>query len=124
MSKIGGTTEYVMVALYAASILGSMLLFSFVQDRQQKFLFAGMSLIFIGFIIRVPAGVGLYWITTNIWTICQNGLVKRTMGHHFPVVEKQEKAKIGKQPRTSRNPPKASGSGGSAQRRNRPKKRR
>jgi YidC/Oxa1 family membrane protein insertase len=125
LSRIGGTTEYVMVVLYAASMLGSMLLFSFVQDRQQKFLFAGMSLVFIGFIIRVPAGVGLYWITTNIWTICQNGLVKRTMGHHFPVVEKQEKAKAGKQPRTSRNPPKDDpGSGGSPARRNRPKKRR
>ncbi len=114
LSKIGGTTEYVMVILYAASMLGSMLLFSFVQDRQQKFLFAGMSLIFIGFIIRVPAGVGIYWITTNIWTICQNGLVKRTMGHHFPVIEKQEKAKAGKQPRTSRNPPKDAGGAGTS----------
>ena len=40
LGKIGGTTELVMVVLYAASMLGSMLLFSFVQDRQQKFLFA------------------------------------------------------------------------------------
>jgi YidC/Oxa1 family membrane protein insertase len=124
LSKIGGTTEYVMLVLYAASMLGSMLLFSFVQDRQQKFMFAGMSLIFITFIIRVPAGVGLYWITTNIWTICQNGLVKRTMGHHFPVVEKQEKAKAAQQPRSSRNPPKDPGTGGTPARRNRPKKRR
>jgi YidC/Oxa1 family membrane protein insertase len=124
LGKIGGTTELVMVVLYAASMLGSMLLFSFVQDRQQKFLFAGMSLFFITFIIRVPAGVGIYWITTNIWTICQNGLVKRTMGHHFPVVEKQEKAKMGKQPRTSRNPPKDAGASSAPPRRSRPKKRR
>jgi YidC/Oxa1 family membrane protein insertase len=133
LNQIGGLTMYIMVVLYAASMLGSMLLFSFVQDRQQKFLFAGMSMFFIVFILQVPAGVGIYWITTNIWTICQNGLVKRTMGHHFPVIEKQEKSKAGKQPRTSRNPPKDAGgsgnSGGSPKaatpaRRNRPKKRR
>jgi membrane protein insertase Oxa1/YidC/SpoIIIJ len=105
-------------------MLGSMLLFSFVQDRQQKFLFAGMSMVFILFILQVPAGVGIYWITTNIWTICQNGLVKRTMGHHFPVVEKQEKAKAGQQPRTSRNPPKDPGAGGTPARKKRSKKRR
>ncbi len=80
-------------AVLRLSMLGSTLLFSFVQDRQQKFLFASMSMIFITFILRVPAGVGIYWITTNVWTICQKGLVKRTMGHHFPVVEKQEKEK-------------------------------
>jgi YidC/Oxa1 family membrane protein insertase len=96
-----------MVLLYSSSMLGSTLLFSFVQDRQQKYLFASMSVIFIPFILRVPAGVGVYWITTNIWTICQNGLVKRTMGHHFPVVQKEEKQKHAQQPRTSRNPPKA-----------------
>ena len=88
-------------------MLGSTLLFSFVQDRQQKFLFASMSVIFIPFILRVPAGVGIYWITTNLWTICQQGIVKRTMGHHFPAVQKEEKQKHAQQPRSSRNPPKA-----------------
>ena len=73
-----------MVVLYSSSMLGSTLLFSFVQDRQQKYLFASMSVIFIPFILRVPAGVGVYWITTNIWTICQQGIVKRTMGAPLP----------------------------------------
>ena len=96
-----------MVLAYSLSMLGSTLLFSFVQDRQQKFLFASMSVIFIPFILRVPAGVGIYWITTNLWTIGQQGIVKRTMGHHFPVVQKEEKQKHAQQPRSSRNPPKA-----------------
>ena len=85
-------------------MLGSTLLFSFVQDHQQKYMFASMSVIFIPFILRVPAGVGIYWITTNLWTIGQQGIVKRTMGHHFPVVQKEEKQKHAQQPRTSRNP--------------------
>jgi YidC/Oxa1 family membrane protein insertase len=84
LSTIGGTTEYVMVIVYLLSMLGSTLLFSFVTDNQQKYMFAAMSIFFVFFIIQVPAGVGLYWITTNLWTIGQQGLVKRTMGHHFP----------------------------------------
>jgi YidC/Oxa1 family membrane protein insertase len=107
LSSIGGATEIIMVVLYCASMLGSTLLFSFVQDRQQKILFASMSVIFIPFILQVPAGVGIYWISTNIWTILQQGIVKRTMGHHFPAVQKEEKEKAAKQPRTSRNAPKA-----------------
>jgi YidC/Oxa1 family membrane protein insertase len=108
LNQIGGATEIIMVVLYCLSMLGSTLLFSFVQDRQQKILFASMSVIFIPFILQVPAGVGLYWISTNIWTILQQGIVKQTMGHHFPAVQKAEKDKEGKQPRTSRNPPKPS----------------
>ena len=103
-----------MVVLYAASMLGSMLLFSFVHDRQQKFRFAGMSRRSSASSSGVPAGVGIYWITTNIWTICQNGLVKRTMGHHFPVVEKQEKAKAGKAAPDLPEPTKNPASGGDA----------
>jgi len=107
LNQIGGATEILMVLAYSLSMLGSTLLFSFVQDRQQKFLFASMSVIFIPFILRVPAGVGIYWITTNLWTIGQQGIVKRTMGHHFPVVQKEEKQKHAQQSRSSRNPPKA-----------------
>ncbi len=132
LNQIGGATELIMVVLYAASMLGSTLLFSFVQDRQQKFLFAAMSVTFTFFILRVPAGVGIYWITTNIWTICQQGIVKRTMGHHFPALQKEEQRKHAEQPRTSRNPAKRSdeSSGQQAARpaqgggRRRPKKRR
>jgi YidC/Oxa1 family membrane protein insertase len=129
LGTIGGATEIIMVAAYCLSMLGSTLLFSFVQDRQQKFLFASMSVIFIPFIIRVPAGVGIYWITTNLWTIAQQGIVKRTMGHHFPVVQKDERDKHAQQPRTSRNPPKPDGGAGKAKGPNRsqsrrPKKRR
>src|SRR4029079_10290665 len=60
LHTIGGATGVIMVVLYCLSMLGSTLLFSFVQDRQQKILFASMSVIFIPFILRVPAGVGIY----------------------------------------------------------------
>jgi YidC/Oxa1 family membrane protein insertase len=42
-----------------------------------------MPIFFIPFVIGVPAGVMIYWITTNVWTICQQGVIKRTMGHRL-----------------------------------------
>ncbi len=69
------------IGLYVGTMLGSTLLFSFVTDRQQKYMFAAMPIFFIPFVIGVPASVMIYWITTNVWTICQQGVIKRTMGH-------------------------------------------
>jgi YidC/Oxa1 family membrane protein insertase len=83
LSSIGGITEYIIIALYVGTMLGSTLLFSFVTDRQQKYMFAAMPIFFIPFVIGVPAGVMIYWITTNVWTICQQGVIKRTMGHRL-----------------------------------------
>jgi YidC/Oxa1 family membrane protein insertase len=83
LSSIGGITEYIVIALYVGTMLGSTLLFSFVTDRQQKYMFAAMPIFFIPFVIGVPAGVMIYWITTNVWTMCQQGVIKRTMGHRL-----------------------------------------
>jgi YidC/Oxa1 family membrane protein insertase len=39
-----------------------------------------MPLIFVLFVIRFPAGVLVYWITTNLWTVAQQYVVKRRIG--------------------------------------------
>ncbi|HVE69511.1 MAG TPA: YidC/Oxa1 family membrane protein insertase, partial [Solirubrobacteraceae bacterium] len=39
-----------------------------------------LPLIFVFFIINFPAGLIVYWITTNLWTIVQQAIVKRTVG--------------------------------------------
>jgi YidC/Oxa1 family membrane protein insertase len=83
LSDIGGATEWIVAILYLASMLGSTLLFSFITDKQQRYMFAAMSIAFVFFVLSVPAGVGIYWITTNLWTIAQQGLIKRTMGHRL-----------------------------------------
>jgi membrane protein insertase Oxa1/YidC/SpoIIIJ len=44
----------------------------------------------------------IYWITTNVWTICQQGVIKRTMGHKLrPAQAAATPAKAG----GSRTPP-------------------
>ena len=65
-------------------MLGSTLLFSFVTDRQQKYMLAAMPIIFVPFVLNFSTGVMIYWITSNFWTIGQQGTIKRTMGHRFP----------------------------------------
>jgi membrane protein insertase Oxa1/YidC/SpoIIIJ len=106
LNTVGGPTEVIIVVLYLASMLGSTLLFSFITDKQQKYLFAGMSIFFVFFIVNVPIGVGIYWITTNIWTICQNGIIRQTMGHQFPHLQKPAAGGSGGRGSTGTRPPK------------------
>ena len=39
-----------------------------------------MPLLFVVFIIRFPAGLLVYWITTNLWTMGQQYTLKRMAG--------------------------------------------
>jgi YidC/Oxa1 family membrane protein insertase len=110
LSSIGGVTEYIIIALYVGTMLGSTLLFSFVTDRQQKYMFAAMPIFFIPFVIGVPAGVMIYWITTNVWTICQQGVIKRTMGHRLRPAAAGASAGGGSTPKGGGQTSKASGS--------------
>ena len=106
LDKAGTATEVAIIVIYILSMLGSTLLFSFIQDKQQKYMFAAMPFFFVFFIIRVPIGVCIYWITTNLWTIGQQGVVKQRMGHHFEAIKRQRAAEQAAKPRTSRNPKK------------------
>ncbi len=91
MSDLPAGQEYLLTGLYLLSMLGSTLLFSFITDKQQRYLFAGMSVVFAFFIKGFTVGLVIYWITTNLWTIGQQGLIKKTMGNRFPHLQTQPK---------------------------------
>ncbi|MGL1340032.1 hypothetical protein ACSTJQ_26225, partial [Vibrio parahaemolyticus] len=40
---------------------------------------------FVVFIINFPAGVIVYWITTNTWTMGQQYVIKRRLGPVTPI---------------------------------------
>jgi YidC/Oxa1 family membrane protein insertase len=84
LNQIGTVAEYTLIALYVGSMLCSTLLFSFVTDKQQKYMLAAMPIVFVPFVLRFSTGVMIYWITSNFWTLGQQGMIKRTMGHRFP----------------------------------------
>ena len=94
MSDLPAGQEYLLTGLYLLSMLGSTLLFSFITDKQQRYLFAGMSVVFAFFIKGFTVGLVIYWITTNLWTIGQQGLIKKTMGNRFPHLQTQPKGRM------------------------------
>src|SRR3712207_5001782 len=48
-------------------------------DKNQKRLMFALPFIFVPFIISFPAGLMVYWITTNAWTIGQQLLIRKVL---------------------------------------------
>jgi len=94
---------YVLLVVYVASQMASTLFMSATVDKTQRILFMVMPLVFVFVIARFPAGLVLYWVTTNLWTVGQGLITRRLMPKTAaPVIEK----------RSSRTPPRDAGSGG------------
>jgi YidC/Oxa1 family membrane protein insertase len=84
-NKATGATLVVLIVLYVATQLGSSLMMSSAtMERTQRQLMLFMPLVFVLFIISFPAGVIVYWITTNAWTMAQQYIVKRRIGPIAP----------------------------------------
>ena len=80
-SQATGVTLIILIILYVGSQLGSTLMMqSATMDKTQRQIMLFMPLIFVLFVIRFPAGVLVYWITTNLWTVTQQYVVKRRIG--------------------------------------------
>jgi YidC/Oxa1 family membrane protein insertase len=75
-----GWVLIVLLALYISSQLASTVLMSASADPNQRRIMLVLPLVFTLFIFRFPAGVLVYWITTNLWTLGQQFFVRRQMG--------------------------------------------
>ena len=84
-----------LLVIYVASQLSSSYFMSSTMQGAQRILLMGLPVLFVPFIINFPAGLMLYWLTTNLWTTGQ-GLVTRRL---MPKPELPEK-------RSSRTPAK------------------
>ena len=86
-NKATGAVLIVLIVLYVGTQLGSSLLMSSpTMDKTQRQIMLVMPLFFVIFIINFPAGVIVYWITTNTWTIGQQYIVRRRLGPIAPPV--------------------------------------
>lgn len=74
-----GTVLVALIVIYVATQLFSGLVMAVTADRNQKILMMVLPFIFIPFIIGFPAGLILYWITTNVWTIGQQAVVNKVI---------------------------------------------
>ena len=79
--KATGATLIVLILLYVGTQLGSSLMMSSAtMDPTQRRIMLFMPLLFVIFVIQFPSGVLVYWITTNLWTIGQQYVVKQRIG--------------------------------------------
>jgi YidC/Oxa1 family membrane protein insertase len=80
-NKASGAVLIVLILLYVGTQLGSSLMMtSSTMDPTQRKLMLAMPLLFVLFVINFPAGVMVYWITTNAWTMAQQYVIKRRIG--------------------------------------------
>ncbi|HVF80192.1 MAG TPA: YidC/Oxa1 family membrane protein insertase [Solirubrobacteraceae bacterium] len=86
-----GATGWVLATLmilYVGSQLLSTLLTPTSPDRNQQMLMYGLPLVFAIFILLYdfPAGLLVYWITTNLWTVGQGYLIRKKLGPIMPLM--------------------------------------
>jgi YidC/Oxa1 family membrane protein insertase len=79
-AKATGATLAVLLVLYVGSQLLSSVLMSVTADRNQRFIMIALPFVFVPFIQGFPAGLIVYWITTNLWTVGQQYIIRRTAG--------------------------------------------
>jgi YidC/Oxa1 family membrane protein insertase len=108
--KATGITLVILLILYVGTQLGSTIMMSASQtDPNMRRIMMFMPLVFVLVVIRFPAGVLVYWITTNTWTIGQQYIVKRRMG---PLKAATATAAAGGPPGAGATAALTSGSGG------------
>src|SRR4051794_24086251 len=89
-NKATGGVLIVLIVLYVGSQLFSTLLMSTTTDRTQRMIFLALPFLFVTFVIRFPAGLLVYWITTNLWTIVQQSIIRKRLGPLRPVTPEGE----------------------------------
>lgn len=121
-NKATGWVLVILIVLYIGSQLASSVLMSVSADRNQRMLMIGLPFLFTTFIISFPAGLIVYWITTNLWTVGQQYLIRKRMGPLAPpkpalagagaaavVPEKRGKGAKGESPGAEEKPARPSG---------------
>jgi len=66
-----------LLVIYAGSQIASTFFMSATMNKGQRYLMMALPLLFITFIARFPAGLVLYWATTNLWTVGQGVITRR-----------------------------------------------
>jgi YidC/Oxa1 family membrane protein insertase len=71
---------YILLVLYVVSqLISTELMLTTQTDKSQKMIMRAMPIMFVFFLFRFPAGLFVYWVTTNIWTIGQQLLIRKVM---------------------------------------------
>ncbi|MHB1808357.1 MAG: YidC/Oxa1 family membrane protein insertase [Solirubrobacteraceae bacterium] len=118
-----GVVLAVLIVLYVGSQLGSTLLMSATAERTQRIMMIALPFVFVLFIFKFPAGLLLYWITTNLWTVIQQFFIRRRIGKPPAPEDGQDAASGGggASGGAGKQPPQTSGEDGGGRRLRRPR---
>ncbi len=78
-AKAHGGELIALLVLYVGTQLASGMVMSLSADKSQRTMMFILPLVFVPFIINFPAGLILYWITTNFWTIGQQFVIQKVV---------------------------------------------
>jgi YidC/Oxa1 family membrane protein insertase len=95
-AKATGAELIVLLVLYIGTQLVSGLVMSVTADKSQRMMMMVLPFIFVPFILSFPAGLILYWITTNFWTMGQQYVIQRVIP--APVAATAAEVKAAKPP--------------------------
>jgi YidC/Oxa1 family membrane protein insertase len=71
---------YILLIIYVVTqLISTELMLTPQTDKQQKYIMRAMPIFFVFVLLHFPSGLFVYWVTTNIWTIGQQLLIKRVM---------------------------------------------
>jgi YidC/Oxa1 family membrane protein insertase len=87
-----GGALVILVVLYFVTMVGSTSIMAASAEGNQKLLMYALPVFFTPFIISFPAGLVIYWITTNVWTMGQQWVVKKLIPPPPQQVEDQKQA--------------------------------
>jgi YidC/Oxa1 family membrane protein insertase len=76
-AKAEGGVLITLLIIYVVTQLISGMVMALSADKSQRTMMFLLPLIFVPFVISFPAGLILYWITTNVWTIGQQFTIQK-----------------------------------------------
>jgi YidC/Oxa1 family membrane protein insertase len=88
-----GLVLVTLIVLYVATQLGASLVTAISADRNQRLLVLGLPFLFVAFIWSFETGLLVYWITTNVWTVGQQLVVRKFLPPPEPLATAPGKAK-------------------------------
>src|ERR687896_1163508 len=81
-----------LIVLYVGTQLAASAVTAISADPMQRRIMFALPFVFVIFIINFEAGLIVYWITTNIWTVGQQLLVRKLYPKPEPVGPRDEEA--------------------------------
>lgn len=87
-----------LLVIYVASQLSSSYFMSTTMQGAQRILLMALPVLFVPFILNFPAGLMLYWLTTNLWTTGQGIVTRRLMPKPDPPEKRSSRTPAKEEP--------------------------